>query len=376
MSGRRPTRLLFLVTEDWYFCSHRLPLARVARQRGFDVTVVTRIGAHGGTLADAGLRVVPFDFARGSVNPLREARTIAGLIRVYRRERPDVVHHVAMKPVLYGSIAATLAGRPRVINAVAGLGWISSQHAGKAAGRRALVRRALGSLLRSGTTIVQNPDDERFLVEAGVPASRISRIAGAGVDLDHFAPAPEPAGIPCVVLAARLLRDKGVADFVAAARLLRGRGVRARFVLAGSPDHANPSSISEGEIVDWVESGVVEHLGRVRDMAPVLAASHIACLPSYYGEGIPKTLIEAAAAGRPVVTTDMPGCREVVTDGDNGLLVPPRDPASLADALDKLIGDAALRRRMGAAGRSRAVASFGLAQVTEQTLALYGDPGT
>jgi glycosyltransferase involved in cell wall biosynthesis len=279
-----------------------------------------------------------------------------------------------MKPVLYGTIAARLTSRPRVINAVAGLGWVSSKDGGAASRRRAFVRRALGSLLRSGTTIVQNPDDERFLIEAGVPAPRIRRIAGAGVDLDHFAPAPEPPGDPTIVLAARLLWTKGVGDFVAAARLLRHRGVRARFLLAGSPDPANPASIADAEIASWIASGVVEHLGRVPDMAPVLAKSHIACLPSYYGEGIPKTLIEAAAAGRPIVTTDMPGCREAVTHGENGLLVPPRDPASLAEALATLIDDAALRQRMGAAGRARATRVFGLDRILQQTLDLYGDP--
>jgi glycosyltransferase involved in cell wall biosynthesis len=363
-------RLVYFVTEDWYFCSHRLPLAVAARAAGFEVTVATRVRHHGEAIRAAGLDLQPFEIARGGMNPLTELATLWRLIRLYRRIRPDIAHHVAMKPVLYGSLAARLAGVPRVVNALAGMGWLFTSAGGAAAMLKALVRAAFRPLLARGIALVQNPDDAALLARLGVPPARIRRIAGSGVDLARFHPAPEPPGTPVVVLPSRLLWDKGVGEFVAAARLLRARGVEARFVLAGDPDAANPASIPSAQITRWVEDGVVEHLGWVDDMPRVFAQAHIVCLPSYR-EGLPKALIEAAAAGRPIVTTEVPGCREVVEDGVHGLRVPPRDAPALAEALARLIADPALRARLGAAARVRAEAEFGLDAVVAQTLALY-----
>jgi len=367
----RRGKLFFFVTEDWYFVSHRLALAVAAKNQGYEVAVATRVRDHGEIIRTAGLRLVPFENSRAGVNPLREAVTLVRLILLWRRERPDIVHHVAMKPVMYGSIAARIAGVSRVINALGGMGWLFTSGTGLASWLKPFVRRALSFALRSGIALVQNPDDARLLIQLGVPRSRIRRIAGSGVDLQQFRPHPEPAGPPRVVLPARLLWDKGIGEFIAAARLLRRRGVAARFVLAGAPDPVNPSSVAAAQIIEWVAEGVIEHLGWVTDMPKLLAESHIVCLPSYYGEGIPKSLIEAAAAGRPIVTSDMPGCREVVHHGENGLQVPARDVDGLAQALERLIADPALRRRMGACGRVRAEQEFGLDAVIRQTLALY-----
>lgn len=364
------TRLVYFVTEDWYFCSHRLPLAVAARAAGYEVTVVTRVRAHGEVIRAAGLDLAPFEIARGGMNPLAELATLARLIGVYRRIRPDIAHHVAMKPVLYGSLAARIAGVPHVINALAGMGWLFTSAGGAAALLKSLVRAALRRLLARGIALVQNPDDAALLERLGVDARRIRRIAGSGVDLARFHPAPEPPGIPVVVLPSRLLWDKGVGEFVAAARMLKARGVEARFVLAGQPDAANPASIPVTQLARWVEDGVVEHLGWVDDMPRVFREAHIVCLPSYR-EGLPKALIEAAAAGRPIVTTDVPGCREVVEDGVHGLRVPPRDAVALADALARLIADAGLRARIGASARARAEAEFGIEAIVAQTLALY-----
>lgn len=369
LSGRK---LLFFVTEDYYFVSHRLPLAVAAQSQGYDVCVVTRVRADGEAIRSAGLRLVPFEIARGSLNPFADAGAIARLVALYRRERPDVVHHVAMKPVLYGSIAARLAGVPHVVNALAGMGWMFTSGSGAARWLKPLVRRALARLVRDGIALVQNPDDERLLVELGVPRRRIRRIAGAGVDLGRFRPGTSAEGVPRVVLPARLLWDKGVGEFVAAARILRRRGVAASFLLAGEPDPLNPASIGVEQIAAWVREGLVEHLGWVTDMSSLLNRAHIVCLPSYR-EGMPKTLTEAAAAGKAIVTTDVPGCREVVRHGENGLLVAPRDPGSLADALEQLITDEDRRRRMGERGRARAEAEFGLDAVIRQTLALYAE---
>lgn len=362
-------KLLFVVTEDWYFCSHRLTLAAAAREAGYATAVATRVRAHGELIASRGVRLVPFEMTRRGANPFTEAATLARLVRLYRRERPDVVHHVALKPVVYGSLAARLAGVPVVVNAVAGTGWLFNATGGARRALRPLLRRLLGALLARTQVIVQNPDDAQVM--AGIDLGHVHLIRGAGVDTERFAPRDEAPGPVVILLASRLLWTKGVGDFAAAARLLRERGVAARCVLVGEPDPDNPDFVPEAELRAWEAAGDVEWWGRRDDMPDVLAGAHIVCLPSFYGEGVPKALIEAAACGRPIVTTDMPGCREIVRDGQNGLLVPPREPARLADALARLVGDPALRRQLGARGRERAVAEFGERQVIAATLAIY-----
>lgn len=367
-------KLLFFVTEDWYFVSHRLTLALSAQAAGYDVGVITRVRAHGDIIRKAGLRLIPFENARSGLNPLVEAWTMVHLIAIYRRERPAIVHHVALKPVIYGSIAARCAGAPRVINVLAGMGWLVTTGAGLSRLLKPLVRRALRLLLRSSTALVQNPDDALRLEELGVPKSGIRIIPGSGVDLRRFAPQREAAGPTVVMLSARLLWEKGVREFVVAARLLRQRGIAARFLLVGAPDEANASAVPACQISAWVAEGIIEYRGWVEDMPRMLTECHIVCLPSYYGEGIPKALIEAAAAGRAIVTTDMPGCREIVHDGVNGLLVPPRNADAVAVALAKLIENPELRRQLGARGRARAEQEFGIDLVIQQTLALYRGP--
>jgi glycosyltransferase involved in cell wall biosynthesis len=370
------TKLLYFVTEDWYFCSHRLPLAIAARDAGFDVTVVTRVREHGETIRAAGLTLIPFEIARSGMNPLRELATLWKLIILYRHIQPDIVHHVAMKPVLYGSFASYFTSVSVIVNALAGMGWLFTSAEGATSRLvKCAVRMALRRLLVRGIALVQNPDDAEMLARLGVPRGNIRRIAGSGVDLVSFHPEAEPEGVPMIVLPARLLWDKGVGEFVDAARLLKSRGVNARFVLVGDPDPANPASISAGQVADWVQQGAVEHMGWVNDMPNIMAHAHIVCLPSYR-EGLPKALIEAAAAARPIVTTNVTGCREVVENGVHGFCVPPHDVDALADALARLIADPVLRARMGASARKRAEADFGLDAVIAQTLALYLDVST
>jgi glycosyltransferase involved in cell wall biosynthesis len=364
--------LLFVVTEDWYFVSHRLALAVAARKAGLDVAVATRVGNQGDTIRAAGIRLVPFNLSRHRGNPIRE---LAALVRLYRGERPDIVHHVALKPVVYGTLAAWLARVPARVNAVAGLGWLFTTTHGMMRLIRPAVRWILARLLnaRGSLTIVQNPDDRALLIRSHVPESRIRLIRGAGVDTTSFSPIPEPSGLVCIVLAARMLRDKGVGEFVEAARLLTQAGVHARFVLAGIPDLGNPASVPEATLRGWHGHDGVEWWGWHDDMPAVFHKAHIACLPSYYGEGLPKVLLEAAACGLPIVTTNTPGCREVVRDGDNGLVVPARDVPALARALRELVENAALRARLGRRGREIVLAEFSQERIISEILAVYGE---
>jgi glycosyltransferase involved in cell wall biosynthesis len=369
---RRKRKLLLFITEDYYVVSHRLPLAVAAQADGYDVTIVARERHCGDVIRRAGLRLIPLENARSSLNLFSDLRMVARLIALYRREQPDIAHHVAMKPILYGSLAAKTVRRAHVVNAVAGMGWLFTSQKGHARWLKPIVKRALKRLTASGLTIVQNPDDHAMLVELGLDPGRIRLIPGAGVDLEVFRPTAAPSGPPTVVMATRLLWDKGVAEFIAAARLLRARGVDARFVLAGEPDPLNPASVSAGDVRGWAREGVVEYVGYVADMPGLLARSHVVCLPSYR-EGLPKSLIEAAAAGRAIVTTDVPGCREAVRDGYNGFLVPPRSTNELATALERLIVDPVLRDEMGRHGRVLAERRFGQDAIIRQTLAVYDE---
>lgn len=367
------SRILFFVTEDWYFCSHRLPLAIAASQEGYDVAVVTRVRNQGEIIKEAGIRLIPMELSRGGRNPLTEWLTIWRFYRICRREKPDLVHNVALKPVLYGSIAARLAGVPHIVNALAGLGHIFADEQ-RAGTLRRIVKWAFRGLLNSpgGKVIVQNPDDYRRLVTDGLlNPDRAVLILGSGVNLDDFKPSPEPPGAPVVVMASRLLWDKGAGEYAEAARLIKNQGIEARFLLAGEADNQNHSAIPETQIKSWHQSGVLEWLGQRDDIANIFRHSHIVCLPSYYGEGVPKVLLEAAAAGKPIVTTDMPGCREVVMDGENGLLVAPKNAESLAAALTRLLLDPPSRISMGKRGRRLAEEKFGLESIIAQTLDVY-----
>jgi glycosyltransferase involved in cell wall biosynthesis len=365
--------LLYLVTEDWYFWSHRLPIARAARAAGWEVMVATRVAQHGERIRREGFRLVPVGLRRRSLAPWREAAAIAELLHLYRRERPDLVHHVGMKPVLYGSLAAALAGVPAVVNALAGMGYVFTSSEVKARLLRPLVRTAFHWLLDRGNSrlILQNPDDVAVMTKATVAPERVVMIRGSGVDTDAFILGDEIAGAPVAVMVSRMLWDKGVGELVDAARLLQRRGVSLRVVLVGSPDPENPASIPERQLRDWHASGDVAWWGERSDVAKIWADCHIAVLPSYR-EGLPKSLLEAAACGRPLVATDVSGCREVVRDGATGLLVPPRDARALADALERLATDRDLRRRMGAAARDLVAREMSEKVVVAQTMALYG----
>lgn len=369
-----PPKIIFFVTEDWYFCSHRLPLAIAAQRAGYDVTVVTRINLHGELIRSHGFNLIPIKLSRRSRNPFKELGVIRQLLHIYREQKPDIVHQVALKPVLYGSIAARLAGVPAVVNALAGLGFLFVSKRWLARVLRPLVEVAFRVLLNRPNTriIFQNPDDQSLLTRYGILEPKCTvLIRGSGVDMAQFSPTPESGGVPLVVLASRMLWDKGVGDFVEAARRLRVLGVSARFALVGEGDPENPASISDNQLVQWHDEGVIEWWGRHEDMPDIFAKSHIVCLPTNYGEGVPKVLIEAAACARPIVATDVPGCREIVHDGENGLLVPAKDANALVLALQRLIEDASLRNKMGQRGCALVAEEFSIEHVVQQTLALY-----
>lgn len=370
MPGPIP-KIIFFVTEDWVFCSHRLPLAVAAKTAGFDVAVITREVNHGELIRQAGIRIIPFDMSRRSMNPFKELVTILRLCLIYWHERPDIVHQVSVKPVLYGSVAAQITGIPHVINALTGLGWLFTSASKRARLLQAIVRLAFYFLLTRGKVIVQNDDDAVELQDMGIAKQHINLIRGSGVNTADYAAHPESdADIPIVVLPARMLWDKGVGEFVEAATQLKKRGVNARFVLVGDPDAQNPASVPTQQLITWHKEGMVEWWGKREDMPRILIQSHIVCLPSYR-EGLPKSLLEAASCGRPIVTTDVPGCREIVHDGDNGLLVEARNAAALADALAKLLANPELRQQMGQRGRERVLNEFSQEIIVAQVLTLY-----
>ena len=338
------------------------------------MALVTHVNRHGEAIRRSGIRLIPFDLSRRGVNLISESAMLARLVALYRTEKPDLVHHVAMKPVLYGSLAARLTGVPHVVNALAGLGYVFTSGQLKARILRPVIGGAFRMILggRGSRLILQNQDDQAlFIRKRFIQTERIALIKGSGVDTTVFSPTPEPPGTPVVMLASRMLWDKGVKEFVDAARLLKTRGVEARFILVGDTDRHNPCAIPQEQLKAWHTEGAVEWWGYRKDMSAVFAESHIVCLPSFYGEGVPKVLIEAAACGRPIVTTDAPGCREIVKDGVNGLLVPVRTVAELAHAVQRLVEHPGVRRTMGMKGRELVVNEFSEQRVVADTMAVY-----
>jgi len=373
-AAARPT-LLYFTSEDWIFCLHRLGLACAARDAGYDVAVVTRVREHAQPILDAGLRLIPLEMVRGGLRPWQEIPTLWRLYRIYRREQPQLVHHVALKPVLYGSLVAWLAGVPAVVNALTGLGFIYTSQRWLARLLRLPVGAGLRLLLnrRNSRVIFENNDDLETLAKRGTLQREHARlIRGSGVDVNLYTPLPEPSGVTVVILAARLLWDKGVGEFVAAARLLKARGVQARFALVGGPDPENPAAIAQATLDAWRDEGAVELWGWRNDMLKVFADCHIVCLPSYR-EGLPRVLLEAAACARPVVATDVEGCREAVVHERSGYLVPVRHEEALADALAVLIAEPARRAAFGAAGREIVCGELSLAVVIARTFDVYNE---
>ena len=366
-------RLLFFITNPAFLVSHRLPVALAARDAGYEVHVASMGGPAVAQLESLGFTHHVLPLSRTSMRPWTEARSLWAIWRLFRRLRPDLVHAVTLKSVLYGGIAARLAGVPAYVAAISGLGYVFIQ----GGGARGLMRRAALILYRlalghpDSRVIFQNTADRDVLMQAGaVRPDQVVMVRGSGVDLDRYTPTPWPAGPVTVVLAARLLRDKGVGEFVEAARLSAARGEGLRWRLAGSLDLENPASVQPAELQAWQTDGTIDYVGECDDVAGFYAQAHIVVLPSYR-EGLPKSLIEAAACGRPVVTTDVPGCRDAIDPDVSGVLVPPRNGRALADAVAALAADEPRRVRMGAAGRALAERDFDIRKIVAAHLDVY-----
>jgi glycosyltransferase involved in cell wall biosynthesis len=359
------------VTEDWYFLSHRLPMATAAQRAGYEVHVATNVVDGGAAIKSYGFELHPLNWRRGSVHPQDLIRILGEIRALYRRLKPDIVHHVGVQPAIIGALASVGLSIVK-LHAMAGLGFAFTSRTARARATGFAMRLLMRGLLNRprNAVLVQNPDDRTAVTALGISADRIFLIPGSGVDTDQLKPMPEPAGTMTVGYVGRLLADKGVRSLVDAHKILSGRGRAIRFVLAGEPDPANPASIPESEIDSWKAIDGLDLLGHIDDIRQIWAMSHIAVLPSRR-EGLPKSLLEAAACGRPIVATDVPGCREIARPGVNALLVPVDDAAALADAIDRLAGDADLRRRFGAAGRALVEAEFSEHRIGAAIVALY-----
>lgn len=366
-SGDRP-RIVYIVTEDWYFLSHRLPMARAARAAGYHVHVLTSVDRGREKIEAEGFAVHAVDLKRGFTRPLQLLAAAEKVRTHLRRIRPSIVHNVALQPVIVGSLAS-VAMRHSVVNAVAGLGALFTL---RKSTFQSSVRRLLVTLLnrRRASTLVQNPDDRETLARWGVRRESIVLIPGSGVDIDVFVPTPEPEGPFTAAYVGRMLGYKGVRTLVEAWGILRERGCKFRLILAGTPDDRNPTSIPEHEIVGWCAQGDVDWRGKVEDVRSVWADAHVAVLPSE-SEGLPLSLLEAAACGRPLIAGDAPGSREIARPGVNATLVPVRDAKGLADAIEAMASEAALRARYGEESRRLAVEQFSAERIRRDITSLY-----
>jgi glycosyltransferase involved in cell wall biosynthesis len=367
--------ILYVATEDWYFHAHRLALAQGAACAGYEVVVATRVQQHASQLEAAGFRVISLPWRRRGGSVAGEVSTLFALWRLCRRLRPAMLHAIALKPIIYAGFAARLANVPVRIATVAGLGYVFTSQRLKARLLRPAVIAALAFAMggRRSRVTLENPDDGKVLARANaLDATQIAFVSSCGVDCDRFVPAAVATAGPVTVgMACRLVRDKGIDSVIAAVRQVRAAGVTIRFLLAGGVDPGNPDAHTEAEIQGWVDEGLVEWLGQIDDVAGFWHRCHVAVYPSRYGEGLPRTLLEAAASGLPIITADMPGCRDAIEAGVTGYLIAVDDVAALTARLIELASDPSLRQRMGAAGRRRTVEQFSDPVVVARFVALY-----
>ena len=365
------SKILLFANTDWYLYNFRLAFAHELQSRGYEVILVSPPGDFHEQLQANGFRWISFPLSRQGTNPFNEMQTLWRLIRIYHHEKPDILHHFTIKPVIYGSLAAHLLRIKGIVNSITGLGHLFIDNSLFTRIVRSLAKILYRLSLHSTQVIFENPEDrDTFVQNRFLKPEQAHLILGTGVDVQKFRPSPNKDDPPLVLFASRLLVTKGLLEFVEAARILHKKGLRARFAIAGTPDPGNPASVSPEQISAWERSCQVEVWGWQGDMPSALATSDIFCLSSYR-EGVPSALLEACASGLPIVATNVPGCRDVVIHGVNGLLVPPQDSEALADALERLLVDPNLRDKMGKMGRQFAVDKFSLDKIIKQTLSVY-----
>ena len=364
-------RLLFLVTDDRYFISHRLPMARAAKAAGYEVHVATHISRFEDAIKAEGFVLHELSWEKAGQTPFTLARDVLIIRRLYRSVRPDIINHVALKPVILGMLAAFGLGMAKV-NIITGLGsgFIGRDWKGRIL--KSVLVAALRTLLNSKRTVsvVQNSDDRETLISIGINPETVNLILGSGIDIDNTEPLAEPSGPITVGITSRMLNDKGIRPLVTAQSMLQARGLDIRLLLAGEPDPTNRSTLSEAEMKAFAAMPGIEWLGHIDDVKTVWERAHIAALPSRR-EGLPKSLLEAAAFGRPIIATNVPGCREVARHGENALLVPVDDAAALAHAIETLANDRELRARFGANGRRAVENCFSSAAIGSQIVEIY-----
>lgn len=366
-------KILLTANTAWYLYNFRLPLARALLQHGTLPVFVSPYDPYADKLQNEGFRWIELKMNRNRMNPFLELRTILRIAWIYFREKPQAVHHFTIKCILYGTIASRLAGVPSVINALTGLGHIFVDSSLKIRLARPLVKFFYKLILNSSNSwvIFQNPDDLDSFRNSGLLYSdRFSLIKSSGVNTNRFSPDFAHDDNTTVLFASRLLAEKGIHEFIDAARILKSRGIKADFLVAGSPDFGNPSSVSLNELELWETEGLVKIQGHVETIETVLGSAALVVLPSYR-EGVPKILLEAASMGKALVSTDVPGCREAVEHGKNGLLVQPRDAYALADAIEILLKNSDLRLSMGIAGRQKVLTEFDEKIVLNSTIQIY-----
>jgi glycosyltransferase involved in cell wall biosynthesis len=372
-------KFIFYANTDWYLFNFRLATALELKSHGHEVVMLSPPGEFGGRFAALGFRWIPLQMDRASLNPLREAATLQRLVRGLKAERPDVLHIFTVKCAVYGALAARAARVPAVVNAVAGMGYVFTSDRAHARALRPVVKALMRGTLGNGHSrlILQNPDDaDAFVRSRMVAAERIRVIRSSGVNTSRFIPQQRGGERKPlrVLLAARLLWEKGIGEFVEASRMLKSEGRDIQFLLAGMPDYGNPRSVRLEQVEQWAREGTVDWLRHVDDMPALMSSVDVMALPSYYREGVPRSLIEGAASGLALVTTNLAGCREVVgEDGVDGLHVEPRDPRSLADALKRLDDDRDLVARLGAIAREKALAHFDERAVIRSTIDVYDE---
>lgn len=365
-------KLFLVVNVDWFFLSHRLPIALAAKDRGYDVTIIAIDSGQSDRIKNYGLKFISIPTSRSGLNIFSELRTLLFFIRLYRSEKPDIVHHVAMKPVIYGSLAARFTGIRKIVNAFSGMGFVFTT-------KNTILRSFIFFLFKIAFKnnrirfIFQNQDDLQEVIQSGmIDLKYCYTIKGSGIDLQEFAYTPEPETEPIIfILPARMLRTKGVQEFVDAAKIVdHNHPGKAHFILAGMIDLENKAGIPEAQLRSMCNISAIQWIGHQDDILSQLIKAHVVVLPSYR-EGIPKTLIEACAVGRAIITTNVPGCKEVVTHELNGLIVEKGQVAELALAIERLLLDKPLRTQMGKEGRKIAEAEFSIHSVIEKTIEIY-----